>query len=88
MYVYLLRRIIYLIPVMLVVVTVVFFLVHLIPGDPAVVMAGANATPEDVAKMRQFMGLDKPLYEQYGRWVFQVLQGNLGNSIVLSRTVV
>lgn len=72
---------------MLVVVTIVFFLIHLIPGDPAAIMAGADATPEDVAKMRHLMGLDRPLYEQYGIWLLRTLQGDLGDSIFLERPV-
>jgi len=84
---YLARRLLYLLPVMLVVVSIVFLLIHLIPGDPAAVMAGADATPEDVAKMRNVMGLDRPLYEQYGRWLFRTIQGDLGRSIFLERPV-
>lgn len=72
---------------MLVVVTIVFFLIHLIPGDPAAIMAGTDATSEDVAKMRHLMGLDRPLYEQYGIWLLRTLQGDLGNSIFLGRPV-
>jgi len=77
----------YLLPVMLVVVSTVFLLIHLIPGDPAAVMAGADATPDDVARMRNVMGLDRPLYEQYGRWLFRTIQGDLGRSIFLERPV-
>jgi peptide/nickel transport system permease protein len=84
---YLARRLLYLLPVMLVVVSIVFLLIHLIPGDPAAVMAGADATPDDVAKMRNVMGLDRPLYEQYGRWLFRTIQGDLGRSIFLERPV-
>ncbi|MBP1775539.1 MAG: dipeptide transporter permease [candidate division NC10 bacterium] len=84
---YLARRLMYLLPVMLVVVSIVFLLIHLIPGDPAAVMAGADATPDDVARMRNVMGLDRPLYEQYGRWLFRTIQGDLGRSIFLERPV-
>ena len=84
---YLARRLMYLLPVMLVVVSTVFLLIHLIPGDPAAVMAGADATPDDVARMRNVMGLDRPLYEQYGRWLFRTIQGDLGRSIFLERPV-
>jgi len=86
-YAYLARRVVHLLPVMLVVVTIVFFLIHLIPGDPAAIMAGTDATSEDVAKMRHLMGLDRPLYEQYGIWLLRTLQGDLGNSIFLGRPV-
>ena len=84
---YLLRRLLYLIPVMLIVVSIVFLLIHLIPGDPAAVMAGADASPEIIARMRESMGLDRPLYEQYGRWLLRTLQGDLGRSIFLERPV-
>jgi peptide/nickel transport system permease protein len=84
---YLARRLMYLFPVMLVVVSIVFLLIHLIPGDPAAVMAGADATPDDVARMRSVMGLDRPLYEQYLRWLFRTIQGDLGRSIFLERPV-
>ena len=87
MYAYLLRRIFYLIPVMLIVVSIVFFLIHLIPGDPATVMAGADAAPADIAKMKQLMGLDRPVIEQYVRWLTRLLQGDLGDSIFLNRPV-
>ena len=85
---YLIRRILYLIPVMLIVVTFVFFMVHLIPGDPASVMAGMEASEEDIEQMRRLLGLDRPLYEQYVRYVLRLLKGNLGNSLFLDRPVV
>ena len=84
---YLIRRILYLIPVMLIVVTFVFFMIHLIPGDPAAVMAGIDASAEDIEQMRKLLGIDKPLYEQYGRYVWRLLRGDLGNSLFLDRPV-
>jgi len=84
---YLVRRIVAVIPVMLVVATVVFFLVHLIPGDPASVLLGPNATPSQVAQLRAQMGLDKPLHQQYVIWLYRVAQGDLGQSIFLGRSV-
>jgi len=87
-YAYLIRRILYLIPVMLIVVTFVFFMVHLIPGDPAAVMAGSEANPEEIEYARRLLGLDRPLYEQYGRFVLRLLQGDLGKSLFLERSVV
>jgi len=84
---YLLRRILYIIPVMLIVVTFVFFMVHLIPGDPAAVMAGADATPKQVEEVRRFLGLDRPLYEQYYLYIARLLRGDLGNSLFLDRPV-
>lgn len=72
---------------MLIVVSIVFFLIHLIPGDPAAVMAGAEATVEDVERMRKVMGLDRPLYEQYILWLSHLIRGDLGDSIFLNRPV-
>jgi peptide/nickel transport system permease protein len=73
---------------MLIVVTFVFFMVHLIPGDPAAVMAGMEASKEDIEQMRRVLGLDRPLYEQYGRYVLRLLKGDLGKSLFLNRPVV
>ena len=84
---YLIRRIVALIPVMFIVATVVFFLIHLIPGDPASVLLGPNATAADVMKLRAQMGLDKPVYSQFLIWLSRILQGNLGDSIFLDRSV-
>jgi peptide/nickel transport system permease protein len=84
---YLVRRIIALIPVLLVVATVVFFLVHLIPGDPASVLLGPNATPADIKRLQSQMGLDQPIHYQFAIWVSRVLHGNLGDSIFLGRPV-
>lgn len=78
---FILRRIAAVIPVMAVVAVVVFLLIHLSPGDPAAVIAGDNATAEDVAKIRQNLGLDKPLLQQFGIWVANIATGDLGTSI-------
>lgn len=88
MYAYLIRRILYLIPVMLIVVTFIFFMIHLIPGDPAAVMAGSEASQAEIESTRRVMGLDRPLYEQYVRFVFRLLQGDLGKSLFMDRSVV
>lgn len=73
MYAYLIRRILYLIPVMLIVVTFVFFMVDFIPGDPAAVMAGSEANQEEIEYPRRLLGLDRPIYGQYGRTYQQCL---------------
>lgn len=73
---------------MLIVVTFIFFMIHLIPGDPAAVMAGSEANLEEIEQTRRLLGLDRPLYEQYGRFVFRLLQGDLGKSLFLDRSVV
>nr|WP_301540924.1 ABC transporter permease [Bordetella trematum] len=75
------RRIAAVIPVMAVVAVVVFLLIHISPGDPAAVIAGDNATAEDVEKIRQNLGLDKPLLQQFGIWVANIVTGDLGTSI-------
>ena len=84
---YLIRRILALIPVMFIVATVVFFLIHLIPGDPASVLLGPNATPTDVKRVQAQLGLDKPLYRQFVIWFSNVVRGDLGRSIFLDRPV-
>jgi peptide/nickel transport system permease protein len=70
------------IPVLLIVSFVVFSIIHLIPGDPAEIIAGSNATEEQVAALRLQYGLNEPLWVQYFIWIGNVLQGNLGNSII------
>ena len=85
---YLLQRILAVIPVMLVVATVAFVLIHLAPGDPASVIAGPYAAPDDVAKLRHQLGLDEPLPVQLVRWYGRLLVGDLGDSIFLRRPVI
>lgn len=79
---YLLRRLLLAIPVILLVTIMVFSLMHLIPGDPATVILGQEATPEAVVAMRAQLGLDKPIIIQYLVWLWGVLHGNLGRSLV------
>ena len=78
---YTLRRIAYLVPVLLGVSIVSFSLLHLIPGDPAVVLAGVGARPEDLAGIRAEYGLDQPLPVQYVNYVSRAVRGDLGVSI-------
>jgi peptide/nickel transport system permease protein len=84
---YIAKRLWSLIPVMFVVATLVFFLVHLTPGDPASVILGPDAPQEAIAELRARLGLDKPLPVQFVRWFGRVLQGDLGESIFLRRPV-
>ena len=77
MYGYLLRRLLATIPVMGVVGVVVFLLLHLTPGDPAAVIAGDYARPEDVELIRAKLGLDQPIHVQFFTWAGAVLQGEL-----------
>lgn len=76
-----LQRIAATIPVMGVVALTVFALLHLTPGDPAQIIAGDYATPQDIAKIRAALGLDKPLLAQAEIWLGNVLRGDLGTSI-------
>jgi peptide/nickel transport system permease protein len=78
---YIIRRILATIPVMAVVALFVFSLLYLSPGDPAVIIAGDTATLEDIARIREKLGLDQPAYIQFGTWVWQLLHGDLGISI-------
>ncbi|HLV97958.1 MAG TPA: ABC transporter permease [Ktedonobacterales bacterium] len=84
---YIIQRVIFMIPVALVVSFMTFMLIHLIPGDPARVLLGEDATPQSVAALQQQLGLNKPLFEQFALWLWQALQGNLGESIQLQQPV-
>ncbi len=84
---YLLRRVLAVIPVMVVVVTIVFLLIHLIPGDPVSVMLGPDATPAQIEGTRQALGLDRPVHEQLFTFYARVLRGDLGHSYFLDRPV-
>ena len=78
---YILRRLLATIPVMLVVALFVFFLLHLTPGDPAAIIAGDDASPAEVAGVRKQLGLDRPIWEQFGIYILNLLRGDLGTSI-------
>ena len=77
---YLLRRVVLTIPVLLGVATLVFSLIHLVPGDPAVAMLGEAATASDLADLRTRLGLDRPLLAQYGDYLGGLVRGDLGTS--------
>lgn len=81
MWSYVLRRLLATIPVMGVVVLVVFLILRLTPGDPAAVIAGDYASAEDIARIRERLGLDRPLLDQFLSWFGQILRGDLGISI-------
>ncbi|RMI20609.1 MAG: ABC transporter permease [Calditrichaeota bacterium] len=78
---YLKRRLLTLIPVVFGVVTAVFLIIHLIPGDPVVLMLGENAQPGDIEALRSQLGLDKPLWLQYVHFWEGLVRGHLGDSI-------
>lgn len=81
------RRLLLMVPILLVVSFLVFGLVVAVPGDPAITLAGDNATPERIAEIRGQLGLDDPLVQQYGRWVGEVVRGDLGSSLFSGRPV-
>jgi peptide/nickel transport system permease protein len=76
-----LRRLMATIPVMVVVAVAVFALLHVTPGDPAVIIAGDYASPDDIARIRSKFGLDRPFLTQVGIWLGQIVRGALGTSI-------
>src|ERR1700724_4010986 len=78
---YVVRRVISTIPAMAVVALFVFSLLYIAPGDPAAVIAGRQATPQDVERIRQSLGLDRPFLVRFSEWVGQILHGDLGTSI-------
>jgi len=85
---YVAQRLLLLIPVLFVISVVVFSLMHLIPGDPAQVILGfENTDPAQLAAVRRDLGLDRPVYIQYGRWLGRVLGGNLGTSVRTGRPI-
>ncbi|WP_376091409.1 ABC transporter permease [Roseomonas sp. CCTCC AB2023176] len=81
MFAYVIRRVIATIPVMAVVALFVFSLLYISPGDPAAVIAGDQATPADVERIRASLGLDRPYLVRFGEWVWNILNGDLGVSI-------
>jgi peptide/nickel transport system permease protein len=84
---YLARRLLLTIPVLIGVATLVFSLIHLVPGDPVQSMLGDGASPQDIAEMRTRLGLDRPLYVQYGAFLGGLVRGNLGTSLRTSQPV-
>jgi peptide/nickel transport system permease protein len=85
---FLARRLLLTIPVFFGVATVVFFLIHFIPGDPVQAMLGESAAPADVAVLRGRLGLDRPLIAQYGAFLEGLVTGDLGTSLRTNQTVV
>jgi peptide/nickel transport system permease protein len=78
---YAIRRILATIPVMLIVALFVFSLLYLAPGDPAAIIAGDQASPADIARIRMSLGLDRPFVVRFGEWLWNIGHGNLGTSI-------
>jgi len=87
MWLFILRRVASTVPVMLIVAVVIFAMLRLTPGDPAVVIAGDQATAEQIARIRASLGLDLPIHEQFVTWIVHILQGDLGTSIFTNMPV-
>jgi peptide/nickel transport system permease protein len=87
MYRYIIRRFLTIIPVLFGVSILVFGFLRLIPGDPAQVMLGERATPENIARVREQLGLNKPIYEQYFIFIGNALRGDLGRSVLRGEPV-
>ena len=84
---FLVRRLLLTVPVLLGVATLVFSLIHLVPGDPVQAMLGDSASPQDIAELRGRLGLDRPLYAQYGAFLKGLATGNLGSSLRTNQRV-
>ncbi len=75
------------VPVVIIATLVVFLLLQLVPGDPAITLAGENATPEQIEQIRALYNLDQPLLVQYGQWLFHAMQGDLARSLMSGEEV-
>jgi peptide/nickel transport system permease protein len=84
---YIIRRFLQMIPITLGILTLIFSLIHLIPGDPAVQIAGEGAQPQDVRNVRIALGLDKPLWQQYVHYLNRLAHGDLGRSFRTNESV-
>jgi peptide/nickel transport system permease protein len=87
MWAYIARRVLATIPVLAIVALVVFAILHVARGDPAALIAGDQAAPEQIAAIRVKLRLDLPLYEQFVLWLGSALHGDLGTSIFSNRPV-
>lgn len=85
--IFLRRRLFHMVPVIVGITLVTFFMIHLIPGDPARIMLGPRATPDRVEQLRRELGLDKPLYTQYLYFLGNVVRGDLGRSLYYRQSV-
>ena len=84
---YLLKRILSAIPVLLIVSIVIFLIIHITPGNPASVILGEEATPEQIAELEESLGLNLPIHQQYFNWIVGVFQGDLGTSFFMREPV-
>lgn len=84
---YILRRVLSLIPVLFIVSIVVFSLIHITPGDPAATVLGDHATEEEIHELREQLGLNLPIYQQYFNWVINIFKGDFGYSFFSNEPV-
>jgi ABC-type dipeptide/oligopeptide/nickel transport system permease component len=84
---YAIRRMIYVLPTLWAVVTFVFFLIRIVPGGPAVAALGSYATEESIRELEKQMGLDKPILVQYGKFLKDLCQGDLGRSLITNKPI-
>ena len=84
---FIVRRLLGVIPVLFGLSIILFAFIHLLPGDPATAILGQHATPERVAAMREYLGLDDPLWQQYLNYLGNMLRGDLGSSIINNQPV-
>lgn len=84
---YLIKRLVAIVPVLVIVSLISFSFIHIIPGDPAMALLGINATPAQVNALRAEMGLDQPLVLQYFNWLSRMLQGDMGISYLSGRSI-
>jgi ABC-type dipeptide/oligopeptide/nickel transport system permease component len=77
---YLLKRFLLTLPALWLVLTLIFLMIHIVPGDPVEQMLGEGAAPGQLMQLRHVLGLDLPLHTQYGRYLSQLARGNLGQS--------
>ena len=85
---FILKRLAAIVPVLGVVAVIIFLLLRLSPGDPAVIIAGDTASDADIARIRESLGLHKPLLQQFAEWIWRILQGDLGTSVFTGMPVV
>ena len=88
MHKYVIKRLLSLIPVLFIVSIVIFMLIHLVPGDPAAMMLGEQATPAQIEALRETLGLNEPLVLQYIHWVRDIFRGDLGTSLFMDLSLI
>ena len=87
MFIYLIRRLLSTVPIIILITLVVFSVMQVLPGDPAVMILGTEATEESLAATRERLGLNRPLHVQYLSWLGDALRGDLGDSMIDNRPV-